>query len=232
MPRSMRHAKAICFDLDDTLWPVAPVIAGAERSLAEWLAECCPRVTLEHDVVSMRAHRASLAEEHPERCHDLAFLRRESLRRLLTAASYPGELAEEGFAVFQAARNRVDLFADVLPALHRLGGRYRLLALSNGNACLRTIGIGHLFEHSLAAAEAGCAKPDPAMYRQLLERAALDACEVIHVGDDPHADVEGARAVGMHAVWIDRFQRPWPDALEGPASRVGCLNELCELLSP
>ncbi len=229
--KSMRHAKAICFDLDDTLWPVAPVIAGAEQALADWLAEHCPRVTLEHDVVSMRAHRASLAEQYPDRCHDLAFLRRESLRRLLTAAGYQASLAEEGFAVFQAARNRVELFADVLPALQRLGGRYRLLALSNGNACLGTIGLSQHFEHALAAAEAGCAKPDQGIYRQLLRRASLDACEVIHVGDDPHADVEGARAVGMHAVWIDRFERPWPDPLPAPAFRVGCLNELCEILS-
>lgn len=228
---SMRHAKAICFDLDDTLWPVAPVIAGAEQALADWLAERCPRVTRQHDVASMRAHRAALAEEFPSRRHDLAFLRRESLGRLLTAAGYQAWLAEEGFAVFQAARNRVNLFTDVLPALHRLSRRFRLLALSNGNACLRTIGIGHLFEHSLAAAEAGCAKPDEGMYRQLLARAALDAGEVVHVGDDPHADVEGARAVGMHAVWIDRFRRSWPDPLPPPTVRVGCLNELCEVLS-
>lgn len=133
--------------------------------------------------------------------------------------------------MFHSARNQVHLFADVLPALERLGNRYRLLALSNGNACLGTIGIAHLFQHALAAAEAGCAKPDPGIYRQLLKRAGLDAGEVVHVGDDPHADVEGARAVGMHAIWIDRFQRPWPESLPAPAVRVGCLKELCEVLS-
>ena len=93
--RSMRHASAICFDLDDTLWPVAPVIAGAEQALFGWLAQRCPRVTLLHDVASMRIHRAALAAEHPSRRHDLAFLRRESLGRLLAEAGYQASLAEE-----------------------------------------------------------------------------------------------------------------------------------------
>lgn len=31
--------KAILFDLDDTLWPIAPVIAAAETLLHDWLAK-------------------------------------------------------------------------------------------------------------------------------------------------------------------------------------------------
>jgi putative hydrolase of the HAD superfamily len=50
------------------------------------------------------------------------------------------------------------------------------------------------------------------------------------VGDDPHADVDGARAAGMCAVWIDRFDRPWPDDLEPPTHRVRDLAELVTLL--
>jgi phosphoglycolate phosphatase-like HAD superfamily hydrolase len=31
------HIQAISFDLDDTLWPVAPTITGAEQDLLNWL---------------------------------------------------------------------------------------------------------------------------------------------------------------------------------------------------
>ncbi len=228
----MANAKAICFDLDDTLWPAGPAIAAGEIALDHWITERCPRVSRRHDVASLRAHRQSLKVEFPSRKHDCGFLHLESLRRVLSEDGYPTELAEEGYAAFRDQRNRVQLFDDVLPALQRLAQNFRLFSVSNGDACLATIGIGHLFEYSIEPVEAGGYKPDPAPWRHVLARAALDANEVVHVGDDPHADVQGARDMGMHAVWIDRFQRPWPDALPRPASRVGCLNELCELLSP
>jgi putative hydrolase of the HAD superfamily len=54
---------------------------------------------------------------------------------------------------------------------------------------------------------------------------------VAYVGDDPYADVEGARAAGLHAVWMDRFGRPWPEGLEPPALAVRDLGELAALLT-
>lgn len=36
--------KAILFDLDDTLWPIAPVILQAEQTLHAWLQAHAPRV--------------------------------------------------------------------------------------------------------------------------------------------------------------------------------------------
>ncbi|MCX7270365.1 MAG: hypothetical protein NT095_07735, partial [Burkholderiales bacterium] len=37
------HIQAITLDLDDTLWPVAPTIAGAEQDLLEWLCVHSPQ---------------------------------------------------------------------------------------------------------------------------------------------------------------------------------------------
>jgi 2-haloacid dehalogenase len=42
-------------------------------------------------------------------------------------------------------------------------------------------------------------KPDPAIYRLLLDRYALEAGACVFI-DDSKANVEGARAVGMHAI--------------------------------
>jgi putative hydrolase of the HAD superfamily len=36
---------AITLDLDDTLWPIEPVIARAEERLDAWLKIHCPRAT-------------------------------------------------------------------------------------------------------------------------------------------------------------------------------------------
>lgn len=226
----MQEIAAVCLDLDDTLWPVGPAIARAELAMLEWLRAHCPRITECHDIESMRSVRASVAREFPQMGHDLGFLRRESLRRHAREAGYPDEAVDPAFDVFYAARNEVDLFEDVLPALQRLRARFRLMALSNGNADLAVIGLSSFFEHAIVAREAGAAKPDARIFEVLLQRAGLGPAQVVYVGDDPHADVAGARSAGMPAVWIDRFGRPWPEDIEPPAHRVRDLAELVTLL--
>lgn len=226
----MPRVRAVCLDLDDTLWPVAPAIARAEEAMLGWLAARCPRVLERHDAASLRALRAEVAGAHPDRLHDLSFLRHTALERAVVEAGYAAAEADGAFGAFFAARNRVELFADVLPALDRIAARYRLLALSNGNADLAVIGIATRFEAAVSAREAGAAKPHPRIFEVLLQRAALAPQDVVYVGDDPQADVEGARRAGLHAVWVDRLGREWPAALDPPAHRVRDLHELAELL--
>ena len=79
--------------------------------------------------------------------------------------------ADEAFEVFFAARNRVEFYDDVRPSLLRLHSRYRLFALSNGNADLQRCGIGDLFTGHVTASAAGAAKPDARIFaRQPRER--------------------------------------------------------------
>jgi putative hydrolase of the HAD superfamily len=226
----MQDIAAICLDLDDTLWAVGPAIERAERVLLGWLGQHCPRVTEAHDLDGMRRQRLRVAEEFPAMRHDLSFLRHETLRRQVTAAGYSPAAADEAFAVFYAARNEVEPFADVVPALARLRSRYRLLSLSNGNADLAAIGLAGFFEHSVTARAAGAAKPDRRIFSSLLAQARLQPGEVMLVGDDPHADIEGARGAGLHATWINRFGRDWPGELAPPACVVRDLAELAALL--
>jgi len=227
----LNHVAAVCLDLDDTLWPIGPVIARAETTLFEWLAGRYPRVTERHDIASMRRLRERVAEDHPRMRHDLTFLRREALVRHAVEAGYPESLADEGFELFFAARNEVEPFADVVPALRALQRRYRLMSLSNGNADLQRIGLAGYFEHSIGAREAGAAKPDAQIFELLLSRAGLEPRQVVYVGDDPWADVEGARNAGLQAVWLDRFGHRWPDELPPPSHRIGDLAALVELLA-
>jgi len=202
----MKPLLAICLDLDDTLWEIGGVIERAEVAMLEWLARDYPRVTDLHDVHSMRAVRQRMTVEYPGMRHDFTF------------------------DVFFAARNEVDVFADVVPALERLRARFRLMTLSNGNADLARIGLAHYFERTLAARDAGAAKPDTRIFQALLEDAGLDPAQVLYVGDDPRVDVEGARAAGLRAAWVDRFGRSWPADLEPPDLTVRDLGELADRL--
>jgi FMN hydrolase / 5-amino-6-(5-phospho-D-ribitylamino)uracil phosphatase len=218
--------RAIIFDLDNTLWDVNPVILRAEHALLAFLAEHYPRVTERHDLDSMRALRVRIAREHPAMCHDFTWLRQESLRLHASECGYPATLVEEAFEVFYKARNTVVLYDDVRPTLERLVQTHRLFAISNGNANLSAIGLDDFFEANLSAREAGVLKPDPRIFEQLLQRAGLRANEAVHVGDDPEADVEGARGANVKPVWLNRAGSRWPLASAPPDITIATLASL------
>ena len=227
----MGGIQAIIFDLDNTLWDAWPVIVRAEHAMHDFLARHYPRVTERHDLRSMRDVRARMALEHPAMRHDFTWLRLEALRHHAREAVYPESMADQAFAAFYRARNEVTLYDDVRPALAGLARDYRLFALSNGNADLELCGIGQYFEAGLAAREAGVLKPDPRIFELLLERVGLAAHEVVHVGDDAEADVEGARAAGVLPVWLNRAATAWPRDSQPPELTIRGLDELAAALA-
>jgi HAD superfamily hydrolase (TIGR01549 family) len=196
--------RAITLDLDDTLWPVGPTLVAAEQVLADWLRDHAPRTGARFDADTRAAIRRGLLAEHPERAHDMSFLRREMLRRAMADAGDDPALADAAFAVFHDARQRVAFFEDVVPVLARWATRYRLVAVSNGNADVERVGLGAYFAGAVSAHEVGCAKPDPRMFLEACRVAGAAPSEVLHVGDDPLLDVIGARRAGLRAAWIRR----------------------------
>lgn len=222
----MSGLSVLSLDLDDTLWPVGPVIAAAENVLLDWMRDRYPHVLEGHTVDSMRAARALIATEHPEYSHDMTYLRRSALSDMFAAAGYPTGPADEALEVFLKARNCVELFADVRPALDRLAGRYRMFAVSNGNANLKMCGIGEYFEGHVTAIAAGAAKPDARIFAELVRLAGVSAGNVLHVGDDPWADVVGAARAGMQTIWLNRTGREWPAQYLPPTRTVVSLVEI------
>jgi FMN hydrolase / 5-amino-6-(5-phospho-D-ribitylamino)uracil phosphatase len=222
--------RAICFDLDNTLWDVWPVIVRAEQRMYDFLAQRYPRVVAGMTLEMMRSARQQTAAAHPQMAHDFTFLRKQTLREHAREFGYAEAMAEEAFEAFIQARNEVDLYEDVLPALEQLRPRYRLFTASNGNADLTKIGLAPFFERTVAARHVGALKPDPAIFHKVIEGTGLQAAEVVYVGDDPHLDVVGARAAGMQAIWIDRQGLQWPAEIAPPAHTIRSLTELVHLL--
>lgn len=222
--------KLLTIDLDDTLWPCEPPIRLAEALLADWLAEVAPRLALAHDQGSLRRHRLGLMRACPDLAHDVTALRSESLRLLLRDFGYPESLAAEGMALFLAARNRVQPYPDVVRVLRELAGRYCLVSVTNGNSDLGQTPLRGLFHHSLTAGAVGAAKPAPALFHQALRLAGVAPAAAIHLGDDPVLDVAAAQAVGLRAVWVNRFGRTWPEDLAPPQAEVADLDGFCRWL--
>jgi putative hydrolase of the HAD superfamily len=223
--------RAVCFDLDNTLWDVGPVLERAERILAEWLQLRYPRIPQRFTPAGILEMREALLREQPHQAHDLTYLRRETLARLAVAVGYSRDMAHEAFALWHAARNQCVPFKDVIPALEKLQSRYRLATLSNGNADLGAIGIAHHFDVRLHAAALGCAKPDVRVYAALATALTLKPAEILFVGDEPHADVIGPRNAGMQTVWVNRGALTWPDGVAPPDHVIADLDGLVGLLA-
>lgn len=67
---------------------------------------------------------------------------------------------------------------------------------------LEATGLLPYFDDVLISSDEGCKKPDPAFFRRLLDRHGLDARDCLMVGNDSTADIAGAAAVGMDALYV------------------------------
>ncbi|MDH4073795.1 MAG: HAD family hydrolase, partial [Gammaproteobacteria bacterium] len=113
----MHRIRAITLDLDNTLWEIDPVISEAERLLWEWLGKNYPRITENYAPENLLEMRAAVTKEYSDRSHDFRFLRKQALERLAVSVGYTADLVEPAFGVFDDARNRVELYPDVMPEL-------------------------------------------------------------------------------------------------------------------
>ena len=224
--------KAITLDLDDTLWPVWPAIERAEKALENWLGQRAPMAAALFANPKTRLDlREQVAHARPDLKHNLSAVRREAIRLALSCAGEDPLLAEPAFEVFFEERNRVTLFKDAIAGLEFLASRFPLVALSNGNADIHRIGLGHLFQASISAQQFGVGKPDPKIFHAAAASVGFGAADVLHVGDDCTLDVLGALNCGMQTVWVNRSDHPWLHAAK-PHVTVATLTELCDHFRP
>ena len=224
------HAlRAITLDHDDTLWPSGPALAAAEARLHTWLEQNAPAVAAALPPPQFAQFRRALAAELPRIAHDFTALRHETLSRAFALHGASGALVDAALEVFLAARSEVELYADVPAALERLSRRYRLVALSNGNADIERAGVGRFFSAVVNARSAGVGKPDPRIFHAACAAAGVPPEQALHAGDDPDFDVRGAARAGLRAAWINRPRAAWAGEWEA-FHEFHDLLALCEWL--
>ena len=149
------NIKAISFDLDDTLWPLLPVILKAEKDTNKWLIENYPGVEnlLKSDEV--KEIRDSLISQESKLVYQLSKLRELTLVELAMRSGYTKKesesLARDYFKIFYAVRNDVTLYEGVEKVLESLKQKYVLGVITNGNADIKKIGIDHYFDFNISA---------------------------------------------------------------------------------
>lgn len=217
----MMPLRLITFDLDDTLWPVLPVIRRADQAMMTWLGA---RLPTPPEVLAgrLQALRGDVLQTQPGIAHDLSAVRIAVLDRLLREHGWTptqaGEDAQAAFAVFHAARHNVEPFANSVETLTALSRHHLIHAISNGNADIRRTPFTHCFHAHFHAGMAGHAKPHPRLFELSLAEAGVRPQEALHIGDHPEQDIQAARTVGMQVLWFNPLGQPWPGHDEAPAS--------------
>ena len=123
-------------------------------------------------------------------------------------------------------------FPDAAATLRTLRDRGLLTGLisnmdMDGDQLVTKLGLAGLFHVTVTSGDVGAAKPDPAIFRAALSRAGVHAHEAVHVGDQLSSDIQGALAVGIRPVLLDRDGNH-PRYRECP--RIESLSELPALL--
>ena len=114
--------------------------------------------------------------------------------------------------------------------LRILHGKYKLGIISNFaipecvDKLLKTHGLDKLFDAIVVSGAVNKRKPSPEVFERTLETLGVSASETVFVGDTLDADIEGAKAVGMKAVYIER--RIEKVELVHPDQTIKSLSEL------
>lgn len=228
-----RRIQTITFDLDDTLWAVAPVITAAEQHCYNWLLQHCPKIRQHFSPETWQQFKHQLYHRRPDLHHQISQLRRVAIREALISVGYQQGFAEQqaerAFEIFLHARHQVQLFAGVEPLLQQLHRHYRLGVLTNGNADIRRLPIGKYFDFAFSAEQLNASKPAADLFLAAARHCAINPSELVHIGDHWEHDVLGAIQAGCRAIWFNPDRRPPPTAISA-AYQITQLSELPGLI--
>jgi putative hydrolase of the HAD superfamily len=186
---------------------VDSIIIKAEQDMVQWLGDHVPDSLEYYQGDSLNQIRAQVFADYQQHSHDLSFMRRQVLFEVLRRTGL-GEVearsyAEQAFDVFFEGRNRVVFFPGALDMLEDLSGRFRIYALTNGNANIEKAGLGGYLSGAYSSADVGAKKPHPDMFQAPLTELDLHPGQAVHIGDHLVDDIHGASAVGMHSIWVN-----------------------------
>lgn len=228
------NIKLLTFDLDHTLWAPEGALKRADEKMYAWLSQHHPQVTQLYSPQEFLKYRLQLAANQPQLAVQVSAMRIKVLQMVCLESGMSIEqaavVAEQAFTVFYHERSQIEFYPDALVTIQQLAQHYPLIALTNGNADLKLIGVEHLFMAYFSADNIGTAKPSPEMFVAALKHAQVSAQECVHIGDCPVNDVLAPKRVGMKAVWVNANNESWHSEEHQPDAVISHVRELPAIL--
>ncbi|MDA1099029.1 MAG: haloacid dehalogenase type II [Proteobacteria bacterium] len=155
---------------------------------------------------------------------------RRAVSYVMDRCGFPYSADEAAWLVSEI--ERLQPFPEVIEALGRLAGHYKLAILSNGDADMLEAArphIGFPFDHVISVQAAGYFKPHHGTYTKAGEIIGLAPENMLFVAN--HAfDCIGAKSCGIRTAFIDRRQRPFGHTPHQPDLVVADFKELADVL--
>jgi putative hydrolase of the HAD superfamily len=242
--RDGRPLAALLLDLDDTILDDGAGFEEAWAHAADLLVKGHPGLERSEVVAEIDRARSWFWDDparHRRGRLDLVAARAEILAAALDRLGRPAPgLAREAGEAYTDLRDRHQRF---LPGARAAVMRLRTLVpamalVTNGasrpqRAKIARFDLEPHFDHIQVEGEFGVGKPEPVVYEHVLASLGVRADDCVMVGDNFQADVLGAQAVGIHAVWMDVRRRGVPAGTAAkPHWTVQSLEELIALLLP
>ena len=223
------------FDLDHTLWDFD---RNAEETLQELYQTYSlkklglPSVELFIETYTQNNHQL-WADYHVGRISKEELRRTRFSKTFLDLGLAP-ELIPHQFEddYVRICPTKTNLFPEAHETLRYLQDKYVMHIISNGfkestEMKIELTDLAKYFVNIIISEEVGVNKPDSAIFKHALASAQTEVRTSLMIGDSLEADVRGALAFGMDAIYFN------PERKEKPADipkQIHHLNELVELL--
>jgi putative hydrolase of the HAD superfamily len=211
--------KAVLFDLDDTL---VDHLHSARTALLAVQAqyECFQPVSfaeLEH------THRELLEHYHLNVLHGSMTLdeaRMERFRQLFLryGESVSQTTAQEVVTLYRHGYLGAERpVAGAIALLQRLRANDLRIGIVTNSTVEEQVGkvkrmkLDGLFDTLVVSEAVGTPKPDPRIFDYALQQLGCACHEAVMVGDSWSADIMGARAANIRAIWFNRYSSKCPD---------------------
>lgn len=239
----MAVIRAVVFDIYKTLIDIRT--DEESRRIYEFLSRWLSYHGVKTDAAALRLRYLELCGEEVSR-HEARFPEIEIgkvFSRILDAeAPYFDQEAKarELALLFRILTTKsIRIYPGAIDLLQKLKGMVRLGIVSNAQSLftipeLTKFGLVPFFDAIVLSSDLGVRKPNPEIFRHLLNAIDVKPEEVVFVGDSLFDDISGAGAVGMKTVWICRETK---DGAQAPSAATpdyvvhsGTYQELTDIL--
>jgi len=201
-----RHVKGIVFDLDETLVNRRDSLSAYSVKLLSAFSES---VVVPEHAFTAEFHRLDGNGRVPR---DRFFS--EVASELFENVS-PLEIKRHFETTAWLEPQLFDGVLDLLRALRADG--WRMGIVTNGgvptqSAKISNSGLVDLIDEYVISSAFGMKKPAPEIFNRVSELLGINPYESWFIGDDPRADIWGAKQIGFQTCWVERYS-PWPPGL-------------------
>ena len=229
--RNLTGIRVVSFDGDGTLWDFEKVMRHSLQQVLLELKHLDFQAASRLNIEKMIEIRMKVGESLRGKVTNLEKLRLEAFRQTLKEVGRPNnELALHLNQVYLKHRfEDVELYDEVISTLEELKDKHIIGLLSNGNSYPERCGLEDVFQFVVFSQDYGVEKPDPGIFKIVLDKTGRSAEELLHVGDSVEDDVKGAINSGARYLWLNRTGKERPSVVE-PEYEISSLTELLTIL--